>query len=147
MTNLPTTTINVKTDAGDLVHVSIDQANITGTIPVSATISSVTITDIDTTGRGQTSDLIVSEHDRQRNWRNNRECKCITFVNEHLSTNNLKMDMSGQALAHIVMNLDQIGGNSITTGNGANANAQKVVNVSDNDDIPKVGQNSSTGTK
>lgn len=54
LTILPTTTINVQTDTGDLVDVSIDQANITGTIPASASISSVTITDFHLT-EGQPS--------------------------------------------------------------------------------------------
>lgn len=51
----PSTKINVKTDVGDLVDVSIDAANVTGSLPIS--ISSLTITDVDTTGGGQTSDM------------------------------------------------------------------------------------------
>ena len=98
-------TQNIQTNGlTDKVQVAIAQSDITGSIPVSASISSVTITDIDTTGGGQTS--------------------------------NLNIDISGQTLSQVVTNLTQMGGNNVTTGNGVNTNAQRVVISNDNDDIP-----------
>lgn len=57
LTILPTSKIFVQTDTNDLVDVSIDASNITGTLPVS--VSSVTITDVNN-GGSQTTDLDVN---------------------------------------------------------------------------------------
>jgi hypothetical protein len=123
-----TSKLNVKTDTNDLVDVSINSANITGSLPIS--LSSVSITDFDLTS-GQTSSVNVNEQNSDFPTAMNK-LTSLSFRNGALRSNMDALDGTQHFGNALKINVGLINSNTVNTNSGSSSNGtQRVVLTND----------------